>query len=485
MHSEIKPTMKILFVSSEVAPFSKSGGLGDVAAALPKELYRQGADIRVVCPKYANIPERLISGAKYVAGFETNLSWRRQSVSVYEINTPVTTYLIGNDFYFGRDGYYGYGDDFERFALFSKAALEMAAEIDFKPDVIHLNDWQMGLAAVYLKDRYKKFTFFQNTKSLFTMHNLQFQGIFGRDTLPSMDLDDGYFTGGGIEFYGNVSLLKAGIAYSDALSTVSETYAKEIQTPMYSYGMDGVIRGRGTALHGIVNGIDYDANNPRTDEQIFYNYSPEDALQGKEMNKLCLQEELGLPKRADVPMLAMVSRLADQKGLDILAIVMDELLNRDINLVILGQGDGRYEELLNYHKWKYPGKCCFSPGFNTTLAQKIYAASDFFLMPSLFEPCGLSQLMAMRYGSLPIVRRTGGLADTVLHFGKETPGGNGFVFEDYLASGLMWAINEALACYYDKEMLKRAIGNAMSCDFSWASSAGKYLELYESLRETP
>ncbi|MCL2702167.1 MAG: glycogen synthase GlgA [Defluviitaleaceae bacterium] len=474
--------LKILFISSEVTPFSKSGGLGEVAAALPKELVKQGVDCRVVTPKYGKIPARLLDGLVYRKSFETSMGWRKQHASVYQLEWDgVITYFIGNDYFFDRDGYYGYGDDHERFGFFSKAAVEMAGAVDFKPDIIHTNDWQTGLAPVYLRDKLSKYVFYEETKSLFTIHNLQYQGVFGRGVLSDLDLNDGYFSVSGLEFYNNISLLKAGIAHSSAVSTVSETYAQEITTPSYGFSMDGVIRSRSADLYGILNGIDYDRNNPETDRHIFENYTIQNAVAGKATNKAGLQKELQMPQRPDVPVLGIISRLTDQKGFDILSIIMDELLNRDVQLIMLGQGDGRYEHMLNYFRWKYPEKCNIYLGFNDTLAQKIYASSDFFLMPSLFEPCGLGQLTAMRYGALPIVRRTGGLADTVQHFDKKTMSGNGFSFEDYLASGLMWAISDALDVYGNKDMMAAAVRNAMSCDYSWESSARKYIKLYNKI----
>ena len=474
--------LKILFVTSEVTPFSKSGGLGEVAAALPKELCKQGVDCRVVAPRYRWIPDKFLEGLVYVKGFETSLNWRKQHASVYQIERDgVIVYLIGNDYYFGRDGYYGYGDDCERFGFFSKAAVELAAVVDFKPDIIHANDWQTGLAAVYLRDKLSNYVFYTGTRSLFTIHNLQYQGVFGRGALSAVDLDDGYFSGGELEFYNNISLLKAGIVAGSAVSTVSETYAREITTPAYGFSMDGVIRSRCADLYGIVNGIDYERNNPATDRLIFKNYDQKTAAEGKAANKAGLRAELNFNADADAPLFSVVSRLTDQKGFDIVDIIMDEFLSRDVQLIILGQGDGRYEQMFNYYSWKYPGKCYMHVGFSDDLAQKIYAASDFFLMPSLFEPCGLGQLTAMRYGTLPIVRKTGGLADTVRHFSKADTKGNGFAFDDYLASGLMWAINEAMSVYGDKALLQKAINNAMSKDYSWGSSARQYIELYEKI----
>lgn len=473
--------LKVLFVASEVSPYAKSGGLGDVAGSLPKELKKKGVDIRIVFPKYRTINYDRLKNLTYVNSLDVVLGWRRQGTSIYTIDSEVPTYLLEHDYYFGRDGLYGYGDDYERFAFFCKAALEFLTVIKFKPDIIHFNDWQTGPACIYLKDLYKKFTFYSEMKSLFTIHNLQYQGIFDRSILGSIDLNDGYFVNDKMEFHGSASFIKAGLTYADAISTVSETYSREIQSPEFGYGLDGLLRSRSHQLSGIVNGIDYENNNPKTDRRICYNFDA-DKLEKKVKNKTELQKRLGLPVREDVPMFAIISRLVDQKGFDLIAAVLDQLMHRDIQIVVLGTGDGRYEHLFKHMAWLHSDKISANTLFDERLAQKIYAASDFFLMPSLFEPCGLGQLFAMRYGTIPIVRKTGGLADTVLHYNYETQMGNGFVFEDYLSSGLMWAINEALHAYYNKPVLEQIIRNAMNSDFSWSKSAEKYIELYEDLR---
>jgi len=473
--------LKVLFVSAEVSPYAKSGGLGDVAGSLPKELHKCGVDIRVVFPKYRTIKPELLTDLTYINSFEIMLDWRRQYAGVFSISADVPTYLIDNEFYFGRECFYGYGDDYERFAFFAKAALEFLAVIDFQPDVIHFNDWQTGLGCIYLKDIYKKFLSYSQIKTLFTIHNLQYQGTFGREILNSIELNDGYFVNDKIEFHGNISLMKAGLTYADAISTVSDSYAHEIQTPQYGYGMDGVLRSRNHQLFGIVNGIDTGVYNPETDKRIFANFSAGD-FGGKAVNKAKLQEHLGLPVRADVPMFSIISRLVDQKGFDLIAGAMEELMHKDVQLVVLGTGDGRYEHMFKHMAWRFPDKMSANILFNEELAQRIYAGSNFFLMPSLFEPCGLGQLLAMRYGTIPIVRRTGGLADTVQHYNWDDNTGNGFAFNDYALSGLMWAINEALSVFHNEDAMRTIIGNAMHSDFSWGRSAEKYIELYRKLK---
>ena len=478
--------LKVLLVAAEVAPYSQSGGLGDVAGSLPKALRAVGVDMRVVLPKYKSIKADLLEKAKNVAEFTVHLSWRAQQAVVYAIDehgNGDSTYLIENDFYFDRDAFYGYGDDFERFAFFTKAAIEMLGAIDFAADVIHFNDWHTGLGPTYLRDVYRGFTFYANMKSLITIHNLHYQGVFGRDVLWAVGLNDGYYTGGDLEFFGNASFLKAGIMHADAVSTVSKTYANEIQTPSYGYGMDGLLRQRGrygdNRLFGIINGIDTDKYNPATDKRIFHNFTA-DELYKKRENKHALQQHLNLPV-GDMPMISIISRLVEQKGLDIVSIILEELMSMDIQLVVLGTGEGRYENLFRSYAMRYPHKISANITYVDKLAQQIYAGADMFLMPSVYEPCGLGQLFAMRYGTIPIVRKTGGLADTVTHFEPYMGQGNGFLFEDFLASGLMWAIREALVIYgtQDWEVLVR---NAMAGDFSWNSVAGEYINMYEQIK---
>ncbi|MGN1317621.1 MAG: glycogen synthase GlgA [Lachnospirales bacterium] len=473
--------LKVLFVASEVSPYAKSGGLGDVAGSLPKALLENGVDVRVVFPKYRTIKDQYLTKCEYITSFDVSLDWRTQKADIFTLRGDVPTYMIGNDFYFGRAGYYGYGDDNERFAFFCKAAIEFLDFIDFVPDVIHCNDWQTGPICLFVKDVYSRITCFSKIKTLFTIHNLQYQGMFPRDTIRMMGLDEGYyFTNDKLEYYNMASYMKAGLLYSDAISTVSNTYAYEVQTPQYGYGLDGVLRCRNNKLFGIVNGIDYDANNPATSKKIYTNFDA-DNMAGKTENKLKLQAELGLPQRADVPVISIISRLADQKGINLVLQAAYDLLNRDVQLVVLGTGEYHYENMFRDLAYRYPDKVSANILFDDTLAQKIYAASDMFLMPSLFEPCGLGQLFAMSYGTVPITRTTGGLVDTVHHFNADTGEGNGFQFQDYDAGGLLWAINEALNVYYNKELWDKVVQNAIRTRFSWEDSAKKYIEVYKSL----
>ncbi|MCL2840176.1 MAG: glycogen synthase GlgA [Defluviitaleaceae bacterium] len=476
--------LKILFVSTEVNPYSKSGGLGDVAGSLPQALRNQGVDIRVVLPKYKTIPEQFLHKAKNITHFTVHLSWRAQEANIYTLDAHGdgdSVYFIENDMYFARDNYYGYGDDFERFAFFTKASLEMLSRIDFQADIIHFNDWHTGLGPTYLREIYQGFTYYSHMKSLFTIHNLHYQGVFGRDILWAVGLNDRFFLNGDLEFYGNISYLKAGIIHADAVSTVSATYASEIQTPSYGYGMDGLLRRKAFEtgqIYGITNGIDVEENNPETDSRIFVNFDA-NSMNKKRENKYRLQEQLGLPV-GDKPMFSMITRLVEQKGLDILSVIMDELLNLDVQLVILGTGEGRYENMFRHYAWRYPDKVSANITFDATLAQRIYAASDIFMMPSVYEPCGLGQLFAMRYGTVPLVRKTGGLADTVQHFNRETLTGNGFLFEDYVASGLMWAIRQALEIYHTPDW-EALFKNAMNGQYAWQHAAGEYIDMYTKI----
>ncbi len=468
--------LKVLVVSSEAAPFAKSGGLGDVVGSLPRILKDRGADIRVVIPKYRSIKNEHFIGINYLGSFETILSWRKQPAGILLKDDGIKTYFVENDYYFGREGYYGYGDDNERFAFFCKAVLEMLRFIDFYPDIIHCNDWQTGPICMLLKEIYGKFTSYKNIKSLYTIHNLQYQGTFSRETMEMLGIPD--YCYGNMEFYGQVSFMKSGLMYADAISTVSPTYAEEIKTFQYGYGLDGVMRLREDRLFGILNGIDYEANNPATDGRIDFNYDI-NSVEKKKLNKNELQKLLGLEQR-DVPLISVISRLADQKGLDLVSWASEEMLNRDVQFVILGTGEKRLEDFFKGLQERHKGKVSANITFNDILAQKIYASSDIFLMPSLFEPCGLGQMFSLRYGTVPVVRKTGGLCDTVVHFNRETKTGNGFVFEHYTADGLMWAINQALETYYSDDWIT-VVKNAMSCNYSWDKSADDYIKLYDKI----
>ncbi|HOQ17841.1 MAG: glycogen synthase GlgA [Epulopiscium sp.] len=471
--------LKVLFVSSEVSPFVKTGGLGDVAGALPYALKKSGIDIRVVMPKYKSIPAEFTKDFKSKADFPVFLDWRKHKASIYEYNKDLPVYFIGNDYYFDREDLYSYEDDHERFAFFCKAVLKMLIRIDFIPDIIHCNDWQTGPIPLLLKENYHDDSFYNSILTLFTIHNLQYQGIFGKESLRILGVPDWYFNPEHIEFYGNINYMKAGLQYSDAISTVSKTYAREIMTKEYGYGLEGILQKRSQKLYGIVNGIDYKLYNPESDDSLYVKYSP-DKIELKEENKKALQKELNLPQK-DVPLISIISRLVEQKGFDLIAEQMDELMKEDIQMIILGTGEERYERLFSHMEERFPEKVRAKIYFDLDLAQKIYGGSDLFLMPSLFEPCGLGQLISLRYGTIPVVRHTGGLADTIEEFNKETASGNGFVFNEYNSYAMLAAIRRAIAAYHDKESWKKLIRNAMASNHSWEDSAKEYLNLYKEL----
>lgn len=473
--------LKVLLVASESAPFIKSGGLGDVVGSLPKALRAKGVDVRVVIPRHRAIKDETMHDVEFLGEFDVHLQWRRQPAKVLLKNGDVPVYFIENDYYFGRSGLYGYGDDNERFAFYSKAVLDMLAMLDFYPDVIQCNDWQTGPVCMYLKEIYSKMVCYSKIKTLFTIHNLQYQGRFGRETMDILGVPYWLYDNGTVEFYHTVSYMKMGLVYADYISTVSETYAQEIQTAEYGYGMEGILRSRADRLCGIINGIDYAANDPETDKHILYHFSAAHP-EGKLENKQALQKRLGLEER-DVPMIAMITRLADQKGLDILASVLDELMRRDVQFVLLGTGESRFEYTFRNLEANYPKRVSANIFFDETLAQQIYASADLFLMPSRFEPCGLGQMFSLRFGTVPIARKTGGLADTIQHYNPETKEGNGFLFETYDSNGLLWAVDEALRTYHmGREEWTNVVRNAMNSDYSWERSAEKYITLFEKLK---
>ena len=478
--------MKVLFAASEAHPFIKTGGLGDVMGALPKSLIKLGIDTRVVIPKYKNIKDELKQKLQFVKWFTVPVGWRNQYCGVfqYEYN-GVIYYFIDNEYYFNRDGLYGYFDDGERFAFFNRAVLEFIKEIDWQPDLINCNDWQTGMVPVLLNLEYKKDQFYSRIKTVFSIHNLLFKGSFSPKVLPELfGYDYMPLVNGSVELDGSVSFLKGGLNYCDQITTVSKTYAEEIKTPQYGEGLDGFLRSKSYYLMGIVNGIDYEEFNPQDDKFIFKNFNI-NSISNKVENKLALQRELGLPQKKDTPMIGIISRLTHQKGCDLIVNMIDRLLQRDIQVVILGTGDYWYEETFKNLQYRYPDKVSANIKFDNTLAHKIYAATDMFLMPSLFEPCGLGQLIALRYGSIPIVRETGGLRDTVYPYNKYNGVGNGFGFKNFNSSELMQIIEYALTIYSDKNAWNNIIRQAMNSDNSWEKSAMQYKWLYEGVVKRP
>ena len=474
--------MKVLFAASEAHPFIKTGGLGDVMGALPKSLTKLGVDARVVIPKYKNIKDELKQKLQFVKWFTVSVGWRNQYCGVFQYQyNGVIYYFIDNEYYFNRDGLYGYFDDGERFAFFNRAVLEFIKQIDWQPDLINCNDWQTGMVPVLLNLEYKKDEFYSKIKTVFSIHNLLFKGSFSPKVLPELfGYDYMPLVNGSVELDGSVSFLKGGLNYCDQITTVSNTYAEEIKTPQYGEGLDGFLRSKSYYLMGIVNGIDYEEFNPQDDKFIFKNFNI-NSLDNKVENKLALQRELGLPQKKDTPMIGLISRLTHQKGCDLIVNMIDRLLQRDIQIVILGTGDYWYEETFKNLQYRYPDKVSANIKFDNALAHKIYAATDMFLMPSLFEPCGLGQLIALRYGSIPIVRETGGLKDTISPYNKYNGVGNGFGFKNFNSNELMQIMEYALTIYNDKNAWNNIIRQAMNSDNSWEKSAMQYKWLYEGV----
>jgi len=474
--------MKVLFVASEAHPFIKTGGLGDVMGSLPKSLVKLGVDVRVVIPKYKGIKEELKEKLEFVKWFTVSVGWRNQYCGVFQYQYKgVIYYFIDNEYYFNRDGLYGYFDDGERFAFFNRAVLEFIKQVDWQPDLINCNDWQTGMVPVLLNLEYKRDEFYSKIKTVFSIHNLLFKGNFSPEVLPELfGYDYMPLINGSVELDGSVSFLKGGLNYCDQITTVSDTYAEEIKTPQYGEGLDGFLRSKSYYLMGIVNGIDYEEFNPQDDKFIFKNFNI-DSIDNKVENKLALQRELGLPQKKDTPMIGLISRLTNQKGCDLIVNIIDRLLQKDIQIVILGTGDYCYEETFKNLQHRYADKVSANIKFDNTLAHKIYAATDMFLMPSLFEPCGLGQLIALRYGSIPIVRETGGLKDTISTYNQYNGVGNGFGFKNFNSNELMQIIEYALTIYNDKNSWNNIIRQAMNSDNSWEKSAKQYKWLYEGV----
>ncbi len=476
---------KILFVASEAVPFIKTGGLADVVGALPKSCDKEEFDVRVMIPKYLCINEKWRNGMEYIDHFYMDYLGESRYVGILQyVYDGITFYFIDNESYFS--GPKPYGDwyfDLEKFCFFCNAALSALPVIGFQPDLIHCHDWQTGLIPVYLKDRFHEGEFFRNIKSVMTIHNLKFQGVWDVPTIQRFSmLPDSYFTPDKLEAYKNGNLLKGGIVYADAITTVSQTYAKEIQLPFYGEGLDGLMRARANDLRGIVNGIDYVEWNPDTDQLLAATYNVDNFRREKPKDKRALQEQVGLPVDDKKFLIGMVGRLTDQKGLDLIQNVMDELCEEDLQMVVLGTGDEKYENMFRHYDWKYHDKISAQICYSDDLAHRIYAGCDAFLMPSLFEPCGLSQLIALRYGTLPIVRETGGLKDTVEPFNEYEGTGTGFSFANYNANEMLGTIRYAESVYYNmKRDWNKMIERAMEQDFSWNNSAKKYEELYSWL----
>ena len=480
---------KILFLSPEVAPFAKSGGLADVAGSLPLALKRLGLDVRMVVPYYRIIKEGDFKNRLLLKDIEIPLGEDRLKADIFETSTGdgLLVYLIEREDLYDRPNLYGnsrgdYYDNIERFTFFAHAALRLAEKLAFKPDVVHCHDWQTGLVPALLKGPYKRSRYFSGAATVFTIHNMGYQGVFPADKLSITGLArSDFFRPEGMEYWGNISLLKAGIVYSEAITTVSPTYAKEIQTPEYGLGMEGVLQHRRESLWGILNGVDYDQWNPDKDPHTAARYSPK-GLGGKMICKESLIKEMGLaPSLMDKPLLGMISRLDEQKGLDILVEALDKVLLLDVGLVILGSGRKGIQDMLHEAARHSPERVGVCIGFDEPLAHRIMAGADILLIPSRYEPCGLTQMYALKYGTVPVVRETGGLNDTITNFDIKTGRGNGFKFGPSEASAFLHAIKNAVNLFKDQKVWKTLMANGMQSDFSWDRSAETYIEIYRSI----
>ena len=473
--------MKVLFCASEALPFAATGGLADVAGSLPQALRARLIGCRVVMPLYESVPQELRDNMKFLTSISVPVAWRRQYCGIFEAKVGnVIYYLIDNQYYFKRQGLYGHFDDAERFAFFSRAVLEMLPYIEFKPDVIHANDWQTALVPIYYRLFYANNDWYSGIKTLFTIHNIQYQGQYGFEILedvfgiPKSEQSL-------LEYNDCVNLMKGAIESANWVSTVSPTYAKEILDPWFAHKLDPILRERAWKLSGILNGIDVVGYDPATDKNLYETYDATH-LEGKAVNKAKLQERLGLAVDPDVPLIGMVTRLVSHKGLDLVCETLDAFMGKDVQFVVLGKGDAKYETFFEYAKQRYGGRMAVYLGYSEQLAMQIYAGADLFLMPSKSEPCGLSQMIAMRYGAVPIVRETGGLKDTVHAYEAWNGQGNGFTFANYNAGDMCHVICEAIDLYHDNKgayaMLQQ---RGMTADFSWTRSAQEYRHIYESI----
>ena len=470
--------MKVLYATSEAYPFAMSGGLADVAGALPKALRKRLIGCRVVLPLYDSISEELKQEMQFITSITVPVAWRRQYCGIFEAKKDgVIYYFIDNQYYFKRNGLYGHYDDAERFAFFSRAVLEMIPYIDFVPDIIHCNDWQTALIPVFLDTLYRMVDVYKNIKTVFTIHNIQYQGKYGTELIEDvLGLPKEYSHL--VEYDRCVNLMKGGIECADRVTTVSPTYANEIKDPWFAHGLDSIIREREFKLSGIVNGIDVEVYDPEKDTHLWANYTADD-LKGKAINKAELQKLCGLPERPDVPVIGMVTRLVTHKGLDLVKFVFDSIISKDVQVVILGSGEWEFETYFHSQMSAHPDKVALKLGFIPDLAHKIYAGADMFLMPSKSEPCGLAQMIALRYGTIPIVRETGGLKDTVTDSGDNM--GNGFTFQAYNAHDMARAVERAVEGYSVPDGWQTLVKRAMACDNSWGKSAGVYIKMYKEI----
>ena len=475
--------MNILYVTSEATPFCKTGGLADVAGSLPQALAREGDRVSVILPLYEKIGAPWREQMEFVRSCTVRLSWRSVYCGLFKLERDgVTWYFVDNEQYFRRSELYGHYDDGERFAFFCRAVTELLPTLSPQADVVHCNDWQSALVPVYIRDEAARSEVYRSYRTVLTIHNIEYQGRYGRETLGDLfGLAPGWYEDGTLAFDGDVNLLKGAIQVADAVTTVSPTYAQELQYAYFAHGLEGVMRQCGGRLHGILNGIDTQRYDPQSDPDLCASYRC-GSMDGKKRNKRHLQEMLDLPVRPDVPILAMVTRLVSHKGLDLVCAALDAFMEKDVQFVVLGKGDAQYEAFFEYARSRYDGRMALYLGYSEPLAMQIYAGADLFLMPSKSEPCGLAQMIAMRYGTVPIVRETGGLKDTVQAYQAWNRSGNGFSFANYDAGDMCHVIGEAIDLYHDDRVAFRTLRRrGMTADFSWARSARAYHELYQSI----
>ncbi len=472
--------MKILFCASEALPFASTGGLADVIGSLPAALKKKGVDARVVMPYYGSFKHKNLEEISYVCDFAVKLAWRNQYCGLFTaVKNGVTFYFIDNEYYFNRHTLYGNHDDGERYAFFCKAILDMMPRIDFFPDILHTNDWQTALAGIYLKQVYRHGSnSYRNIKVIHSIHNIEYQGVFGHSILGDV-FDLPPQAASIVDYNGDINLTKGAIVCCDKLTTVSPTYAKEIQSPAFASGLHYVINQYSFKTMGIINGIDVDYYNPMTDPDIYYHFS---TPTNKTKNKTALQRELGLPEGTKIPMVSMITRLTSHKGVDLVTAVIEEFLCDDVQLVILGTGDPGFESFFRRLEERHPTKVRAIIAYDKALSKKIYAASDIFLMPSKSEPCGLAQMIASRYGAVPVVRETGGLYDTIKYYNDDTEEGNGFTFARYNAHDMLYTLRKAEGLYRDyRDKWNKLVKRIMNMDFSWNVSADQYESLYNEV----
>lgn len=476
--------MKIFFVASEVAPFIKTGGLADVAASLPPALAKRGHEVRVILPLYEGIDSKWREQMTFVKYFYVRVSWRSVYCGLYTLDmNGVTYYFVDNEYYFKRSGVYGHYDDAERYAFFCRAVMDVPAQLDYYPDIIHCNDWQTALIPVYMIEDKKTVKQLANAKTVYTIHNIEYQGRYGADTISNVfGLHPGYLNEGMLSYYGDVNLMKGAIQSADYVTTVSPTYAKELQYAFYGHGLEGVISANYGKISGILNGIDTEVYNPELDKGIAANFNVDD-LSGKAVCKSELQSRLNLNPAPDTPIVAIVSRLAGHKGFELITSQFSHLMALNIQFVLLGTGEWGYEQFFREAASKYPGRVSANLMYNASLSGAIYAGSDIYLMPSIAEPCGLSQMIAMRYGTIPVVRETGGLKDSVSNYDPSNPSeGRGFTFPDINGDELVNAVTRAVELYQDRDAWQALMKKDMQIDFSWNVSAGAYEEIYNKIK---